>query len=64
MAFLFGLRMWLAVALLAIAAILLYTNLASAQQTSTEATLSAPALTAEAGEDSVELSWEAVTGAE
>ena len=41
--FLAGLRVWLAVALLAIAAILLYTNLASARQKSTERTLSAPA---------------------
>ena len=55
----------LAVALLAVAASLLYTNLVSAQESSTEATLSAPALTAEAGEGegAVELRWEAVTGA-
>ena len=61
--FLAGLRVWLAVALLAIAAILLYTNLASAKQKSTERTLSAPAR-AVAGEDPVELSWDAVTGAQ
>ena len=42
--FLNGLRVWLAVALLAIAAVLLYTNLASAQQSSTERTRSAPVL--------------------
>ena len=61
--FLAGLRVWLAVALLAIAAILLYTNLASAKQKSTERTLSAPARTV-AGEDPVELSRDAVTGAQ
>ena len=56
---------WLAVILLAVAASLLYTNLVTAQESSTEATLSAPALTAEAGEGegAVELRWEAVTGA-
>ena len=58
--FLDGLGAWLAVALLAIAAILLYTNLASAHESSTERTLSAPDLT---GEDVVELSRDAVTGA-
>ena len=61
--FLAGLRVWLAVALLAIAAILLYTNLASAKQKSTERTLSAPAR-AVAGEDPVKSSREAVTGAQ
>ena len=55
---------WLAVALLAVAAVLVYANLVWAQQTSTEASLSAPALTAEAGDGTVELSWTAVTGAE
>ena len=50
----------MAVALLAIAAILLYTNLASAHEISTERTLSAPGLT---GEDVVELSRDTVTGA-
>ena len=54
---------WLAVILLAVAASMLYTNLVTAQESSTEATLSAPALTAEAGEDAVELRWQAVTGA-
>ena len=58
--FLDGLGAWLAVALLAIAAILLYTNLASAHESSTERTLSAPGLT---GEDVVELSRDTVTGA-
>ena len=53
-----GLGVWLA-----IAAILLYTNLASAQQTSTASTLSTPSLTAVAGEGAVELSWESVSGA-
>ena len=55
-----GLGAWLAVALLAIAAILLYTNLASAHESSTERTLSAAGLT---GEEVVELSRDAVTGA-
>ncbi len=55
-----GLGAWLAVALLAIAAILLYTNLASAHESSTERTLSAAGLT---GEDVVELSRDTVTGA-
>ena len=48
---------------LAIAAIFLYTKLASAQQTSTTSTLAAPELTAAGGESAVELSWTAVTGA-
>ena len=55
---------WLAVALLAVAAVLVYANLVWAQQTSTEASLSAPALTAEADDGTVELTWTAVTGAE
>jgi hypothetical protein len=50
--FLAGLGVWLA-----IVSILLYTNLASAQQTSTDS------LTAEAGEGVVELRWDAVSGA-
>ena len=56
---------WLAVALLAVAASLLYTKLVSAQESSTEATLSAPVLAAESGEGegTVELRWEVVTGA-
>ena len=54
----------LAVVLLAVVALLCYTNLASAQQTSTEATLSAPELTAEVGEGAIKLSWTSVTGAE
>ena len=62
--FLNGLRVWLAVALLAVAAVLLYTNLASAQQSSTERTRSAPVLNTVAGEGSVELSRDAVTGAQ
>ena len=55
---------WLAVAFLTVATFLFCTNLASAQQTETEITLSAPALTAETGERAVGLSWTAVTGAE
>ena len=47
--FLAGLGVWLAVA-----AIFLYTNLASAQQTSTASTLAAPELTAVGGENAVE----------
>ena len=62
--FLNGLRVWLAVALLAVAAVLLYTNLASAHPSSTERTRSAPALNTVAGEGSVELSRDAVTGAQ
>ena len=58
--FLDGLGAWLAVVLLAIVAILLYTNLASAHESSTERTLSAAGLT---GEDVVELSRDTVTGA-
>ena len=62
--FLNGLRVWLAVALLAVAAVFLYTNLASAHPSSTERKLAAPALAAVAGEDPVELSRDAVTGAQ
>ena len=60
-----GRGVWLAVALLAVAASLLYAKLVSAQESSTEATLSAPVLAAESGEGegTVELRWEAVTGA-
>ena len=60
-----GRGVWLAVALLAVAASLLYTKLVTAQESSTEATLSAPVLAAESGEGegTVELRWEAVTGA-
>ena len=61
--FLNGLRVWFAVVLMAVAAILLYTNLASAKQKSTDRTLSAPAR-AVAAEDPVELSRDAVTGAQ
>ena len=55
---------WLSVAFLTVAAFLLYTNLALAQQTSTETTLSAPALTAEAGKSAVGLSWTSVADGE
>ena len=61
--FLNGLRVWLAVALLAVAAVLLYTNLASAHPSSTERKLAAPALAAVTGEDPVEFSRDAATGA-
>ena len=61
--FLKGLRVWLAVALLAVAAVLLYTNLASAHPSSTERKLAAPALAAVTGEDPVEFSRDAATGA-
>ena len=56
--FLGGLCVWLA-----IAAILFYTNLASAQQTSTSPPLSAPDLTAQSSDSEVDLSWTAVSGA-
>ncbi len=56
-----GLSAWLAVALLAAAAVLFLTNQAAAQ--STDSSPSTPALTAEAGDDGVDLSWTAVTGA-
>ena len=62
--FLNGLRVWLAVALLAVAAVLLYTNLASAHPSSTERKLAAPALAAVTGEDPVEFSRDAATGAQ
>ena len=62
--FLDGLRVWLAVAFLAISAIFLCTNLASAQQSSTERKLAAPGLAAVTGEDPVKSSREAVTGAQ
>ena len=62
--FLNGLRAWLAVALLAVAAVLLYTNLASAHPSSTERKLAAPALAAVTGEDPVEFSRDAATGAQ
>ena len=56
---------WLAAALLATAAVLVYANLVWAQQTSTEAAVPAPSLTAEANNNgTAELNWTAVTGAE
>ncbi len=58
-----GLSAWLAVILLTAAAILSFTDQAAAQQDSTDSTLSAPTLTAEAGDDGVDLRWTAVTGA-
>ncbi len=54
----------MAVALLVVAAFPFYTNLASAHQTSKEANLAAPTLTAEADNGTVKLNWTAVTGAE
>ena len=58
-----GLSAWLAVILLTAAAVLSFTDQTAAQQGSTDSTLSAPTLTAEAGADGVELSWTAVPGA-
>ena len=58
--FLINLSAWLMVAILAAIAILSFTNLASAQQSSI---LSAPVLTAQAEEGKIELSWTAVAGA-
>lgn len=58
-----GQRVWLAVALLTLTAILSLTNLASAQQDLTASTLATPALSAQAGENGVDLSWTAVQGA-
>ena len=58
-----GLSTCLAVALLAAAAIFSFTYQVSAQQGLTTSTPSAPTLTAEASGSSVELSWNAVTGA-
>ena len=58
-----GVCVWLAVILLAVGAGLIYTELVSAQESSTEAALSAPSLTAEAGEGEVALRWDAVSGA-
>jgi len=58
-----GQRVWLAVALLTLTAILSLANLASAQQDSTASTLAAPTLSAQAGENGVDLSWTAVQGA-
>ena len=54
---------WLSVFLLAIAILLLCTQLATAQQGSTDPPLSAPTLTALAGENKVDLSWTEVTDA-
>ena len=61
--YLANLGAWLIVALLAVVALLFYTNLASAQQTSTAKTPSTPTLTAQVSEGAVELSWTAVIGA-
>ena len=60
MPFMVGLSVWSAVVMLAVSAILYFTDLVSAQQTST---LSAPVLTAQAEEGMIELSWTAVTDA-
>ena len=54
---------WLAVILLAVTAILSFTDQASAQQSSTTSTLSTPTLSAQAGENGVNLSWTSVQGA-
>ena len=55
---------WLAAALLATSAVLIFVNLVRAQQTSTEAAVPAPSLTAEVDNGTVELNWTAVAGAE
>ena len=55
---------WLSIALLAVAVFLFFTQLASAQQTSTQPAISVPALTAQSSSGAVDLSWTAVTGAE
>ncbi len=55
---------WLSIALLAVAVFLFFTQLASAQQTSTQPAISVPALTAQSSSSAVDLSWTAVTGAE
>ena len=60
MPFMVGLSVWSAVVMLAVSAILYFTDLVSAQQTST---LSAPVLSAQAEEGKIELSWTAVTDA-
>ncbi len=54
---------WLAAALLATTVFLVYANLVWAQQTSTEAAVPAPSLTAEADNGTVELNWTAVADA-
>ena len=54
---------WLAVVPLAIAAILYFTDFATAQEPLTVAPLSTPTLTAQAGESNIELSWTVVTDA-
>ena len=58
-----GLGVWLAVFLVASSASLTFTNVVSAQQSSTASTLSTPTLSAEVGESGVDLSWTAVQGA-
>ena len=59
-----GITVWLAVvAALAATGLLLLSTQASAQQDATESTLSTPTLTAQAGENGVELRWTTITGA-
>ena len=60
---LLGPRGRLSIALLAVAVFLFFTQLASAQQTSTSPSLAAPALTAQSSDSAVDLSWTAVTNA-
>ncbi len=57
-------RVWLAMAFLAIAPILYFANLASAQERSTTSTPSAPTLTALSVSGGIDLNWEAVQSAE
>ena len=61
--FVAGLSVWLAVVLLAAAALLSFTDQVSAQQGSTESTLSTPTLSAETDENGMDLSWTSVAGA-
>ena len=61
---LLGPRGRLSIALLVVAVFLFFTQLASAQQTSTQPAISVPALTAQSSSGAVDLSWTAVTGAE
>ena len=59
-----GITVWLAVvAALAATGLLLLATQASAQQDATESTLSTPTLTAQTGENGVELRWTTITGA-
>ena len=56
-------RVWLAMAFLVFAPILYFANLASAQETSTTSTPSAPTLTAQSVSGGIDLNWQAVQSA-